>query len=60
MFHLNTTTSQMFQIKATPQIKNQFLWDMTMINVYFVISIVAPCILETLNLLHTNKCIDVL
>jgi len=39
MFHLNTTMSQMFQIKAIPQIQYQFLWDMIMINVYFVLDI---------------------
>lgn len=31
--------SQMFQIKAIPQIQYQFLWDMIMINVYFVLDI---------------------
>jgi len=36
MFNLNTTMSQIFQITAIPQIKYQFLWDMTMINAYFV------------------------
>ena len=28
--------SQMLQIKAIPQIKYQLLWDMTIIDVYFV------------------------
>jgi len=36
MFHLYTTMSQMLQIKAIPQIKYQLLWDMTIIDVYFV------------------------